>query len=209
MKIEEIAKRLKQARTEAGYKTAKSFVEKFGISQSTYSLHETGKRSIGSQAAIYYCNLLGIDIDWLLTGKAHYSNVTNKQDPSTIFSDNKDVTTEIVGNSSTSLSHRLSDDDLQQMTLVTQTKHSDMQLKTIDRELLSEITREVMHVFNENVEKSDEIARAISVIYYNIEETTGDKAGKHLLIKPLLNAFKAAFDKTDDSTSELKVSNMS
>jgi len=204
MEVKEIAKRLKQARVQAGYKTARSFIENFGISQSTYSLHETGQRSIGSRSAITYCKLLGIDLDWLLTGES-VSSDDGKPEISSALSLDQVVDTQ----DNFSHSQRLSDEDLQQMTLVTQTKHSDMKLKTIDHELLSEITREVMQIFNEDTEKADEIARAVSVIYYNIEETTGDKSGKHLLIKPLINAFKVAFEKPSEPSPELKVSNLS
>ena len=65
-----------------------------------------------------------------------------------------------------------------------------------------------MQLYGEDAEKSDEIARVISGIYHNIEETTADEAGKRLLVKPLINTFKIAFTKLRTSAPDLKVSNL-
>ncbi len=63
-----IGSRLKIARIAAGYDTATQFCEKFNIPQSTYSLHETGKRGIKVDLAHRYAELLNIEPAWLITG---------------------------------------------------------------------------------------------------------------------------------------------
>lgn len=60
--------RLKTARMAAGFKSAKEFCDKHSIPSSTYSLHETGGRSIKPKTAEKYADLLGVSAAWLLTG---------------------------------------------------------------------------------------------------------------------------------------------
>ncbi|HTM64452.1 MAG TPA: helix-turn-helix transcriptional regulator [Gammaproteobacteria bacterium] len=66
--VNEIASRLKSARKAAGYKSAKDFAIKQNIPVSTYSQHETGKRSINAELIIGYSSELQINPSWLLTG---------------------------------------------------------------------------------------------------------------------------------------------
>jgi len=63
-----ICERLKQARIEAGYLTAKSFSERNDVKISTYALHEAGTRSMSFEIIEHYSKLLGINASWLLTG---------------------------------------------------------------------------------------------------------------------------------------------
>lgn len=71
------ADRLKLARVAAGYRTALSFADRHGIPQSTYALHEAGKRSLSTKRreenetpAERYARLLGnCTPGWLLTGE--------------------------------------------------------------------------------------------------------------------------------------------
>lgn len=65
---EEIAKRLKAARKAAGYKSAKDFAISQNMPISTYSQHETGKRSINAELIITYSSRLQVNPYWLLTG---------------------------------------------------------------------------------------------------------------------------------------------
>lgn len=60
--------RLKTARMAAGFKFAKEFCDEHSIPSSTYSLHETGGRSIKPKTAEKYADLLGVSAAWLLTG---------------------------------------------------------------------------------------------------------------------------------------------
>lgn len=60
--------RLRKARIAAGFKTAKTFCEKYGIPTSTYSLHETNKRCLKPKLAEKYAKILRINVAWLLTG---------------------------------------------------------------------------------------------------------------------------------------------
>ncbi|MCD6038690.1 MAG: family transcriptional regulator [Gammaproteobacteria bacterium] len=65
---QEIAMRLRALRKEAGFKTEKSFAEKYGIPLTTYSQHETGKRRISAETCINYCVKLNANVCWMLTG---------------------------------------------------------------------------------------------------------------------------------------------
>lgn len=63
-----ICERLKQARIEAGYLTAKSFSERNNVKISTYALHEASTRSMSFEIIEHYAKLLDINASWLLTG---------------------------------------------------------------------------------------------------------------------------------------------
>jgi phage repressor protein C with HTH and peptisase S24 domain len=63
------AMRLKLARVTAGYKTAKAFSDKFGVPQPTYSMHESGERSILGEVAQRYADWLGVRVVWLERGE--------------------------------------------------------------------------------------------------------------------------------------------
>lgn len=63
-----ICERLKQARIEAGYLTAKSFSERNNVKISTYALHEASTRSMSFEIIEHYAKLLDINTSWLLTG---------------------------------------------------------------------------------------------------------------------------------------------
>ena len=65
---EDIAKRLRAARKAAGFKAAKDFATQYNIPLSTYSQHETGKRSINAELIINYSSNFNINPCWLLTG---------------------------------------------------------------------------------------------------------------------------------------------
>lgn len=67
--------RLAQARIAAGYTTALQFSDSHGIPQSTYSMHESGKRALKKEVAEHYTSLInrtpGVNctVGWLLTGE--------------------------------------------------------------------------------------------------------------------------------------------
>jgi len=65
---EDIAKRLRAARKAASFKSAKDFANQYKIPLSTYSQHETGKRSINAELIINYSSYFQINPYWLLTG---------------------------------------------------------------------------------------------------------------------------------------------
>lgn len=66
---QEIGKRLRKARKSRGYKSARIFAIEQQIPESTYSQHETGKRSLSPETVLRYCACLGIEPGWLLTGR--------------------------------------------------------------------------------------------------------------------------------------------
>jgi len=59
----ELAKALKTARLQAGYKTADEFAKKFNISPSTYVKHEAGTRNLTISCLIQYCTWLNLELD--------------------------------------------------------------------------------------------------------------------------------------------------
>ena len=66
--MEEISKRLKQARTNAGYSSATSAAERCGVAYSTYAGHENGTRGVTRDAAVTYARAFGVSPDWILFG---------------------------------------------------------------------------------------------------------------------------------------------
>lgn len=65
---QKIGRRLRIARKACGYKSARAFATKYSIPESTYSQHETGKRSLGPELLIFYSECLGIEPGWLVSG---------------------------------------------------------------------------------------------------------------------------------------------
>lgn len=66
---QEIGKRLRKARKLRGYKSARAFAIEQKIPESTYSQHETGKRSLSPEIVLRYCDCLDVDPGWLLSGR--------------------------------------------------------------------------------------------------------------------------------------------
>ena len=60
--------RLRTARIKAGYEKQASFVRKFNLTQSTYALHEGGKRNFDNETAQVYANALGLTAEYLQFG---------------------------------------------------------------------------------------------------------------------------------------------
>lgn len=75
----QIAKRLREARLKAGFKSLKDFTVLNSIPLSTYSQHETGKRAINAELILIYSELLDINPDWLLTGNNQNLETTEMQ----------------------------------------------------------------------------------------------------------------------------------
>lgn len=66
--LQKIATRLRAVRKEAGFKTEKSFAQRYGIPLTTYSQHETGKRKMTVETLVDYCMKLNANVGWVLTG---------------------------------------------------------------------------------------------------------------------------------------------
>ncbi len=63
-----IPKRLRHARTKAGFRSARAFALKYKIPYVTYSQHEAGKRQLSPEIIFKYSRFLKISPGWLLTG---------------------------------------------------------------------------------------------------------------------------------------------
>ncbi len=66
---QQIGNRLRKARKLRGYKSARAFAIEQQIPESTYSQHETGKRSLSPETVLRYCECLRVEPGWLLTGR--------------------------------------------------------------------------------------------------------------------------------------------
>jgi phage repressor protein C with HTH and peptisase S24 domain len=65
----EAHERLKQARLNAGYRTATEAAKKMGVKVPTYSGHENGSRKFDADAALLYGKRYNVSPGWLLTGE--------------------------------------------------------------------------------------------------------------------------------------------
>lgn len=70
--VKNIHERLKESRTNAGYRSARQFALEHGLVESTYRSHEAGERGIKQADAEKYAEILDIDLYWLLTGESPY-----------------------------------------------------------------------------------------------------------------------------------------
>ena len=64
----QIGRRLQIARKALGFKSARSFARHHNIPESTYSQHETGKRSLNPSILLTYCAHLNITPGWIISG---------------------------------------------------------------------------------------------------------------------------------------------
>ena len=77
---EQIGLRLRSARRAANFKSARTFAFQYNIPESTYSQHETGKRSLSPEMLLRYSDLLNVDPSWLLTGEGSPNQDQVKQE---------------------------------------------------------------------------------------------------------------------------------
>lgn len=63
------AERLKKARKDAGFRTARDAASSLGIPYSTYAGHENGSRQFETDEAVIYARKFKVPIEWLLTGR--------------------------------------------------------------------------------------------------------------------------------------------
>ena len=61
--------RLKEARTKAGFKSARSAALRYGWNPSTYASHENGQTPVPVGAAEEYGPKFGVTAGWILTGE--------------------------------------------------------------------------------------------------------------------------------------------
>ncbi len=66
--MDEMAERLRAARTKAGFSTAASACDAFGWTRSTYYTHENGRGLIPRDAAAKYAAAFRVDPSWLMYG---------------------------------------------------------------------------------------------------------------------------------------------
>jgi SOS-response transcriptional repressor LexA len=68
-KIKRMNERLRQAREEAGFKTATEAITHFSWRTSTYRAHENGQNPYKAEDALIYAKAYGVSPGWLLTGE--------------------------------------------------------------------------------------------------------------------------------------------
>ena len=88
MRIDELrrarAARLRQARIEAGFDTAKAAAESLGVSGSTYAAHEAGTRHFGEERAAHYARRFRKPFSWLWFGDADTTSFESPLQPAEI-----------------------------------------------------------------------------------------------------------------------------
>ncbi len=72
----DVGDRLRLARKQAGFRTAKDAAESLGVSYPTYSQHENGTRGILREAELY-ARRYKVSLDWLLRGKGQGPDGSN------------------------------------------------------------------------------------------------------------------------------------
>lgn len=165
---EDIAKRLRAARKAAGFKAAKDFATKYNIPLSTYSQHETGKRSINAELIINYSSYFTINPCWLLTGNG---------DP--FFGEDQKDKKAILDRETFSISHKVNDDH---------SKYNQVDLALLKRILLAaeQLFEKKSHQlsFTGLIDHCFEIYDAVSTLSADMEE-------KDKIIQLTLSAIKA------------------
>lgn len=73
----QIGRRLQVARKILGFKSARSFARHHNIPESTYSQHETGKRSLNPNTLLTYATHLNISPGWIISGEKKSRKVEN------------------------------------------------------------------------------------------------------------------------------------
>lgn len=73
--------RLRQARINAGFKSAAEFADHFDLPEGTYRSHENGVRGMTRHVIKRYADLLHVSVDWLLTGEEQYISPGNYSPP--------------------------------------------------------------------------------------------------------------------------------
>jgi transcriptional regulator with XRE-family HTH domain len=166
---EDIAKRVRAARKAAGYKSAKEFANKYEIPLSTYSQHETGKRSINAELIINYSSYFTINPCWLLTGNG---------EPFFDEDQNQKEKKAIIERETFSISHKVNDDNA---------KYNQVELG-----LMRKIFLAAEHLFADkslNVSYTGLVNHCFE-IYETVSTLAADKEEKEKIIHLTLSAIK-------------------
>lgn len=73
--------RLKNAREDAGYRSASAAAEALGVSGSTYRAHENGQNDFSFDDAVLYAKKFKVDPIWLFTGVSSKTETNNSNIP--------------------------------------------------------------------------------------------------------------------------------
>ncbi len=165
---EDIAKRVRAARKAAGFKAAKDFATQYNIPLSTYSQHETGKRSINAELIINYSSYFNINPCWLLTGNGE-----------PFFGEDQTDKKAIIERETFSISHKVNDDQ--------------SRYHHIDLALLKKILLMAEYLFEDRSHKLS-FAGLINhcfEIYDAVSTLSADMEEKNKIIQLTLSAIKA------------------
>lgn len=186
----QIGKRLRVARKAAGFKTAKSFALKYGIAAVTYSQHETGKRSLGIDVLIKYCNILNVKSNWLISGKG------------CPFFKNGKFTEEVLKDELKYQIYDYGNDIIEEFEILKKP------VALVDVIILGKIVENLLDVFSEKPAPipHDEVIDFIIEVYNDVIKITGDYAEKSRIIKLSLLSLKKNYEsKGDTSESTNKI----
>lgn len=165
---EDIAKRLRAARKAVGFKAAKDFATQHKIPLSTYSQHETGKRSINAELIINYSTYFNINPCWLLTGNGE-----------PFYGENQKEKKAIIERETFSISHKVNDDHAR--------------YNEIDLALLKRIFLAAEHLFDEPSRQMtyQGLVNHCFEIYNAVSNLSADTEEKDKIIRLTLSTIKA------------------
>jgi hypothetical protein len=166
---EDIARRVRAARKAVGFKSAKDFASKHSIPLSTYSQHETGKRSINAELIINYSTYFNINPCWLLTGSGE-----------PFYGDDHKEKKAIIARETYSITNTKVNDD--------QKKYNQ-----IDLALLKKIFLAAEYLFTDNTLKASyaELVDHCFEIYNTVATLSADTEEKEKIIHLTLSTIKS------------------
>lgn len=167
--------RLRMARIAAGFKSAKAFCAQYNIPASTYSLHETGGRSLKQATTQKYAELLNVSAEWLLTGTGH------------AYEDNDKIN-----------SHPISDAEFKQLLnykgkeiAKTTNNTQNQQTTLVDATLFAKILLKLQHCCQHNQLPLTEqaLTQTACELYADITQSSQDSAKQMIMIDLAITTF--------------------
>jgi transcriptional regulator with XRE-family HTH domain len=178
--------RLKAARRAKGFKSARLFAERAKTPPTTYAQHESGKRAINIERLLNYCDLLGIDPNWLIFGgdKPYITHSTTEKS--------------LLETASTTIKQLHSP-----ASLIEQIK--DSPVLSIDMFLYNQIVTALFAVSGELSISANEATAFCVDVYNSIISTSADKSARTKMIKLSISSLIRGNTKPAAQTLEYKL----
>lgn len=173
---EQIGTRLRAARKAAGYKSAKIFASQHGIAESTYSQHETGKRTLNADMLFQYSNIFGISPGWLLTGEGAPYSLHDRHKEQILYQELQ---------------------DLKNYSNFSNIPPIQGKIALVDMDLLTEVLREIAPMFSDSEIHltCEELIEFCIDIYNSVITTTSNKEDRKSIIELSVSSLKRGIKK--------------